>query len=170
MLNELKKRAAQAAKRQAKKKPTRKKSTETPEIEHRTTMTVAEWCRETGGERHGLMKKLAEMRVAPAGDAKGRAAGAKLYTVGDLYRAMGGGEYEQERIRKTREEADKLELANMRTRGETVEIAAVKKLGERVMVAIRQKILGFQITDDEKDSMLIELMSLKNMDWDREPN
>ena len=73
-----------------------------------------------------------------------------------------------ERARRDKEMADKLALANMRTRGETVEIASVKKLGEKVMVAIRQKILSFRITDDEKDALLIELMNLKNIDWTRD--
>ncbi len=75
------------------------------------------------------------------------------------------GDIEAERLRKTKEEADKLELHNARTRGELVEIAAVKKLGERVMIAIRSKILNFPITDDEKDALLRELMTINKIDW-----
>lgn len=161
MLNELKKHAAAAA-RKKHGKPEKQKADTGP------SMTVAEWCRETGGERHAVMQKLAEMRISAVGDAKGRAAGAKLYRIRDLYRAMGGGEYESERLRKTREEADKLALANARSRGELVEIAAVKKLGEKVMVALRNKVLNMPLTDEEKDRCLVELMDLGKLDWSRE--
>ena len=77
-------------------------------------------------------------------------------------------QYEAEKIRKTTEEADKLALANARSRGELVDVQAVKRLGERVMVAIRSRILQFPLDDDMKDTLLSELMDLKKMDWSRE--
>lgn len=160
MLNkELRKLAADAA---AKRKP----KTDSSSVK---AMTVAEWCRETNSERHSLMQKLTTARIEPAGDAKGKAAGAKLYKIGDLYRAMGGGEFETERLRKTREEADKLALANARSRGELIEIASVRRLGEKVMAAVRNRIVSMPLTDEEKDGCLRELLSLSDMDWTREP-
>jgi hypothetical protein len=161
MLNELKAQARRAAEKQAGPKAQAR-------AESVSAMTVAEWCREVGAERHSIMQKIAASGFRPVGDAKGRAAGAKLYRIGDLYRAMGGGEYEAERLRKTREEADKLSLQNARARGELVEIAAVKKLGEKVMVAIRNRILAMPMTDEEKDRCLVELLSLEKIDWTRE--
>lgn len=158
MLNNLKRQAAAAAKKTHGSKPA---------PEHFSAMTVAEWCRETGGERHSLMQKISEARVAPIGDAKGKASGAKLYRIGDLYRAMGGGIYEAERLRKTREEADKLAIQNARSRGELIEISTVKKLGQEVMKNVTTCILNMPLTDDEKDKCLRNLLALGEMDWDR---
>ena len=135
-----------------------------------TTATVAEMAREIGFDRHQLMKRISEMNIKPAGKVeKGKASGADLYRVRDLFKAALGGDIEAERLRKTREEADKLALANARSRGELIEIQSVKKLGERVMVAIRNRILQFPITDDEKDALLTELLNLGKMDWTRDP-
>lgn len=159
MLNDLKRQAAAAAKKKHGPKP--------PPAEHVAAMTVAEWCRETNGERHALMQKLSEARIAPVGDAKGRASGAKLYRIGDLYRAMGGGVYEAERLRKTREEADKLAIQNARSRGELIEISTVKKLGQEVMKTVTTAILNMPMTDEEKDKCLSNLLVLGDMDWDR---
>jgi phage terminase Nu1 subunit (DNA packaging protein) len=82
-------------------------------------------------------------------------------------------EYLQERkvnqwdsqLRRTKEEADKLELANARTRGELVEVAKVKRLGEQVMSGIKTKILNMPLTDDEKDKCLRDLLSMKDLDY-----
>jgi hypothetical protein len=161
MLNELRAQARAAAKKKT-------GTTPTPDTaRHAPALTVAEWCREVGAERHSIMQKLSAAGFLPVGEAKGKAAGAKLYRIGDLYRAMGGGEYETERLRKTREEADKLALWNARARGELVEIAAVKRLGENVMAGIRTRILAFPLSDDEKDKLLLDLKALGDMDWTR---
>lgn len=130
--------------------------------------TIAQWCREVGGDRKEFAKKVAATDVKPSGKATGRATGAELYRVRDLLKVALGGDYEAEKLRKTREEADKLALQNARSRGELVEIAAVKKLGEKFMVALRNRILNFPLTDEEKDKCLLELMDLGNLDWSRE--
>lgn len=134
-----------------------------------STATVAEWAREIGFDRHSLMKRIAEMDIQPAGKvAKGKAAGSDLFRIRDLFKAALGGDIEAERLRKTREEADKLALQNARSRGELVEIASVKKLGEKIMIALRNRILNMPLTDEEKDRCLIELMDLGKLDWSRE--
>jgi phage terminase Nu1 subunit (DNA packaging protein) len=74
-------------------------------------------------------------------------------------------DFDRERLRRTKEEADKLELANARTRGELVEVAKVKRLGEQVMSGIKTKILNMPLTDDEKDKCLRDLLSLKDLDY-----
>jgi phage terminase Nu1 subunit (DNA packaging protein) len=76
-------------------------------------------------------------------------------------------EIKREQLRRVKEEADKLELQNARTRGELVEIAAVKRLGEKVMVALRNRVLNMPLTDEEKDKCLRELMDLGKLDWSR---
>jgi phage terminase Nu1 subunit (DNA packaging protein) len=74
----------------------------------------------------------------------------------------------KEQLRRTKEEADKLALANARSRGELIEVESVKRLGEKVMIAVRNQILNFPLTDDEKDQLLMQLLSLAEMDWSRE--
>ena len=70
-----------------------------------------------------------------------------------------------EQLRRTKEEADKLELQNARTRGELVEVALVQKMGEKVMAAIKTRILNMPLTDDVKDQCLRDLLSLRDMDF-----
>ena len=129
---------------------------------------MAKWSREVGGDRDDWMRRVTETGVKPAGNADGRSKGAKLYTVRDLYKAGVGGDYEAERLRKTREEADKLAIQNARSRGELVSLEAVKRLGEKALVGLRNKILSMPLTDEEKDSCLRELLTLGSIDWSRE--
>ncbi len=131
-------------------------------------VTISGWAKATGCDRHTIQKAVEEMRIQPAGKVVGgKAAGTNTYRIRDLLKAAMGGDIEKERLRKTTEEADKLALANARSRGELVEIALVKKLGEQVMVAVRNRILNMPMTDEEKDSCLRELLALENMDWCR---
>ena len=74
-------------------------------------------------------------------------------------------ELKKQQLRRTKEEADKLELANARTRGELVEVSKFKRLGEQVMSGIKTKILNMPLTDDEKDKCLRDLLSLKDLDY-----
>ena len=74
----------------------------------------------------------------------------------------------KEQLRRTKEEADKLELQNARTRGELVEVSRVVQMGEKVMAAMKTKILNAPLTDKEKDSLLIELLSVRDMDFSEE--
>jgi phage terminase Nu1 subunit (DNA packaging protein) len=127
--------------------------------------TVAKWCREVGGDRHEFQRRVAASDVKPTGEADGRSKGAKLYRLRDLVNVALGGDYEAERLRKTKEEADKLALANAKERGEVVEIGAVIQFGEKVFASVRQKILNMPLTDEEKDKCLAELLALKDKDW-----
>jgi hypothetical protein len=128
--------------------------------------TIARWCQLAGFDRHTLASRISEMKIEAVGKSAGQAA--DLYSIRDLVRAILGGDIEAEKLRKTREEADKLALANARSRGELVEIASVKKLGEKIMVAIRNRLLNMPLTDEEKDRCLTELMDLGKLDWSRE--
>ena len=128
--------------------------------------TVARFSQLVGFDRHTLVSRIEELRLKPVG--KTRLQAADIYTVKDLVKAILGGDIEAEKLRKIREEADKLALQNARSRGELVEIASVKKLGEKVMIAIRNRILNMPLTDEEKDRCLRELLGLGRLDWSRE--
>jgi phage terminase Nu1 subunit (DNA packaging protein) len=133
------------------------------------TWTVAKFAREAGIDRHTIQDRLAGARVKACGKAQGRAAGGELYHFRDLFNAAVGGDIEAEKLRKTREEADKLALANARARGELVDVESVAKLGEAVFVRVRAKVLASpSLTDDEKDSFLKELLQLNEIDWTQE--
>ena len=70
----------------------------------------------------------------------------------------------REQLRRTKEEADKLHLQNERTRGELVELIAVETLTEGMIKAMKSRILGMSmLTKKEQDSLLIELLSLRDM-------
>jgi hypothetical protein len=127
--------------------------------------TPARFCELVGAGRHDVQKRLEAAEVKPVGSTS---QGGRLYRLRDLVQALLGGDIEAEKLRKTKEEADKLELANARTRGELVEIAAVKRLGEKVTVAIRNRLLAMPLTDEEKDRCLAELLELAKLDWSRE--
>ena len=114
-------------------------------------------------DRHGLTKSLIEMDAVPVGKKNG----GKLYKMRDLIQAYAGGDEKAERIRKTRAEAQRIEIQNLRSQGELVEVEKVKRLGENIMMAVRNKILAMPMTDAEKDSCFLELLSLKDADWSR---
>jgi hypothetical protein len=134
----------------------------TPRVDQ-DAFTVARFAILTGLDRHSLATRLAELKADPVG----KVAQAATYSLRDLVRATIGGDIEAEKLRKTKEEADKLALANSRSRGELVEIAAVKRLGEKIMIALRNRILAMPLTDEEKDRCLVELMGLASLDWSR---
>lgn len=71
----------------------------------------------------------------------------------------------KEQLRRTKEEADKLELINAKTRGELVEVELVKREGEKVMAAIKTTILNSSLPDSVKDKTLQDLVSLKDKDF-----
>ena len=127
-------------------------------------LTCSRFSALVGADRHEMEKKLEELKAAPVGTRNG----GKEYALRDLCKAFAGGDERAERIRKTRAESERIELQNSRTRGETIEVQLVKKLGEKVIIAIRQRILAFPITKDEQDELLLQLLSLRDLDWESE--
>jgi hypothetical protein len=75
-----------------------------------------------------------------------------------------GGEFEAQELRKLTESADKLALENEKTRGGLVEIEAVYKHFQGLFIALRARILGSNLTDEEKDQLLNDLRGLKARD------
>lgn len=124
-------------------------------------MTASAFSRAVGADRHQLSKKLAELKSRPVGKKNG----GELFTLRDLVQAHVGGDERAERIRKLRAESERLEIQNARSHGELVEVVQVKKLGQQVMSAIKQKIMSFPISDGEKDKLLADLLSLREMNF-----
>jgi phage terminase Nu1 subunit (DNA packaging protein) len=65
-----------------------------------------------------------------------------------------------ERLRKLKEEADRIALENATLRGELVDKADFLKRLEPIYTAIRQKIMNCSMSDHQKDSLLGELSKL----------
>lgn len=111
---------------------------------------------EFGVDRHSLAKRIKTTGIEPGPDG--------MFSTFDMGRAVYG-DLHGEQLRKTREEADKLALANEKERGNLVETAAVYKALEGVFVAVRQKILASSLLEEEKDELLNELRGLKDRDF-----
>lgn len=75
-------------------------------------------------------------------------------------------ELKRQQLRRTKEEADKLELLNAKTRGELVSVEKVKRAGEKIMSAIKTKILNMPMRDEDKDSCLRDLLRLEDLEYD----
>ena len=73
-------------------------------------------------------------------------------------------EIKKHQLRRTKEEADKLELANARTRGELVEVWKVISFFEKQTVAMRSVIINSSTTEDAKDKLLENLARLKDFE------
>ena len=75
-------------------------------------------------------------------------------------RGGGEGELEKERIRKTRAEADILEVERARVRNEVIEVDVALHVIENRDVAIRRIIITSKLSKEEQDSILHELQSI----------
>ncbi|MCX6880878.1 MAG: hypothetical protein NTW21_44825 [Verrucomicrobia bacterium] len=132
-----------------------------------TAFTVAKFAQLSGQDRHELAARLQTAKARPAGKSAGQ--GADLFSLRDLVRAAcTSGELHAARLAKITSETLRLDLQNARSQGELVEIGKVTRLGQRVLIAVRNRILAFPLTDDEKDACLRELLALKDMDWSRD--
>lgn len=129
-------------------------------------VTISKWARATGCDRHTMQKAIEAIGIKPTGKVKsGKASGNDTYSVRDLFKAASGGDIKAEQLRKTREEADKIELANARNRGELVAVQDMVRVGEKIFAALRQRILNMPLTEEESDKCLSEVLRLRDRDW-----
>lgn len=122
--------------------------------------TFIRWSAESAGREFGLNPRTIAARISTSGVVAGRDG---KYSTAEIHKAICG-DYEAERLRKTREEADKIALENEKTRGGLVEIEAVYRHFSGLFVALRAKILASSLTDDEKDQILNDLRGIKARD------
>jgi phage terminase Nu1 subunit (DNA packaging protein) len=126
-------------------------------------MTASAFASAVGADRHQIAKKLTELKAR----SQGKRNGGDLFALRDLVAAHLGGYEREARIRKLTCEAERIEIQNARSQGELVEVEKVKRLGESIMAAIRSRILNMPMTNEQKDSIFRELLSLKDTDWTR---
>ena len=82
------------------------------------------------------------------------------FSTREVFTAMVG-DLGAEKIRETRERADKLSMENAARRGELVEVKAVAEVVNRAIGSMRGYVLGLtRLEEDERDEMLIKLGAL----------
>jgi len=75
------------------------------------------------------------------------------------------GDHDAEKLRETRERADKLWLENQRTKGEVIERDQVHKFLMQAFAAMKQRILSSSMERDEQDKVLLDLRGLQESPW-----
>lgn len=124
-------------------------------------MTCSAFAAMMNCDRHELSRKLTELKCEPIGKRNG----GQVFNLRDLVLAFSGGDERAERIRRTRAEAKRLELQNAKTEGELVDALEVTRLVQKLCGGIKQKILSSPLPPGIQDSILRDLLSLKDRDW-----
>ncbi len=118
------------------------------------------WSIGMAAREFGLAHKTVAQRVTSTGTVPDEDG---LFSTAKIHAAIFG-DFEAERLRKIKEEADKLALENDKTRGQLVETEAVYKHFEGIFVGFRARILSSGLADIEKDEILNDLRRLKSRD------
>ncbi len=79
-----------------------------------------------------------------------------LYSTHDILAAVMG-DIRAERLRKTREEADHVAIKNAEARKELIPATEVLRVLESTFTVIKQEILGSQLPEDTRRSILLHL-------------
>jgi hypothetical protein len=127
----------------------------------RISLTASRFSALVGIDRNELLKRLAEQKAEPTG----RKNGGDEYDLRALFNAAIGGDVAEQRLRKIRAEADKLEHDLAVKRGQFVPVDEVKQLGVDVMTKVRTVILTSPLEHREQDEILRQLHELANHDW-----
>lgn len=114
------------------------------------------WTVEMASIEYGIDRKVVTKRARLAGIEAGKDG---KYSTKDIAGAIYG-DLHGEQLRKTREEADRLAIANQKERNELVETPRVMKFCNGIGVVLRQKLLASSLTDAEKDELLAEIKKL----------
>lgn len=112
--------------------------------------------KEFGAHRDTLKAKLIRNGEQPAKD--------DTYSTAQIVAAIFG-DIESEKLRKVKEEADKLSLANRQTRGDLISVDDAIAIAQRFASAARQAIVMSKLSPEEKNAVLSELRGLAEVDW-----
>jgi len=101
----------------------------------------------------GIHPKTVTTRIAISGVLPGD--DGRFSTV-DIHNAICG-DYEKERTRKMKEDADQAALQNARDRGEVADLQDILEWWDKKHAELKQIVLGFKLSDADKDAMLNKL-------------
>lgn len=113
--------------------------------------SLAMMSREFGPDHKTLSKALAASGIVAGKDG--------LYSSKEALRLVCG-DIDAERLRKTREEADKLAIENATALGELVDVRDFVKRYEPIYAQIWQTIMASTLPDNDKDALLTALAKL----------
>lgn len=116
--------------------------------------TISQAESEFGQARRTITKRCKAASIVPGADGK--------FSTADIFRALSG-DLEGERIRKLREEADKLAIANAVARGELVDKQDFITHYETIIIQMRQLILNSKLDAADQDAILNELAKLHRL-------
>lgn len=114
------------------------------------------WSLSQAASEFGLSPKTIAQRVKAAGALPGKD---KKFSTVEIHSAICG-DYERERTRKMKEEADGRALDNAAIRNRLVDKEDLLKRFEPIYVAMKQKVMQSAMSDAEKDGLLAELAKL----------
>jgi phage terminase Nu1 subunit (DNA packaging protein) len=114
-------------------------------------LTLDQAAAEFAIDRRTLARRLSENQIAP---------GEGGYSILQCHRACFG-DIDEEKLRLTKEQADKLGLENQMRRGELVEVRVVAESINRAIGSIRGYVLGLtHLPEEDRDEILLKCKAL----------
>lgn len=127
-------------------------------IEREMQWTLTRAANEFGCSRETLKKRLLANGIELA----------ETYTTREICSAIYG-DYDSEKTRLAKEQADKIALANAESRRELIRVEDAAEITQRFCYAIRQKFLATALSDEEKNAVLKEIERLELADLTEAP-
>ncbi len=121
--------------------------------EQKSQVRLIRWSLAMAAAEFGLGPKTVATRVKAAGIVPGKDG---RFSTAEIHGAICG-DYEKERTRKMKEDADKAALENAVARGQLVDKGDFMKRFEGIYAEMRQGILGSAMPDSDKDALLNKL-------------
>ncbi|HEV2350816.1 MAG TPA: hypothetical protein VG028_13325 [Terriglobia bacterium] len=114
------------------------------------------WTLSLAASEFGINPRTVVKRVKAAGLVAGKDG---KFSTAQIHAAICG-DYERQRTRKTKEEADAKALENAASRGELVDKLDLLKRLEPIYAGMKEKVLSSQMSEAQKDALLQELTKL----------
>jgi phage terminase Nu1 subunit (DNA packaging protein) len=117
--------------------------------------TLFRAAQEFGLHRDTLKKRLLAVAAAPSE--------AGFYSTQQICAAVYG-DYQSEKTRLAKEQADKTALDNAERRRELIRVEDALEIVQRFCYAVRQKFLATKLSEEEKNAVLKEIQRLADCD------
>lgn len=130
--------------------------TNQPAKQRRSRIASVRWTVQSAASEFGINPRTVASRLKVAGIVSGQDG---LFSTVDIHRAICG-DIDRERLRETREKANKLELENAVSRGELMDLQDLARRYEPIYAQIRQTIIASTLSDNDKDALLTALANL----------
>lgn len=127
-----------------------------PRVRSGRNVKTIRWTLELAASEFGLNPRTLAQRIKRAGVLPGED---KRFSTSDIAASIYD-DYERQRTRKTKEEADDIALKNAASRGDLVDKQDFLKRLEPVCVAMKQRVMQCSMSDAEKDGLLADLAKL----------